>query len=401
MTANPAPAEAAGRAAAAGDAQAAPALSVRNLTVDYRRHGPGAGTLRAVDDLSFDLVPGKVLALVGESGSGKSTVIRALSGFVAPTAGEIVLDGIAELRGRGARRAAYRRALQLVFQDPFASLNPMHTVARHLARPIARYRDARGRAGVRRAVHELLTLVNLGPAADFAAKYPHELSGGQRQRVAIARALATRPRVLLADEPVSMLDVSIRLEILNLLEELTRTQNLAMLYVTHDLATARHFSQNIMVMYRGTVVEQGPSDQVILNPAHPYTQMLATAAPDPSADRAQLAEARRARLEARGARAAAAERRVPQATAGACVFIGRCPYAREICADAPPPLPVREMAADGPEAARTAAADGHNARCWKLTDFQAVPDVTPKAATESVPDAAPESAPELTRPERA
>jgi peptide/nickel transport system ATP-binding protein len=236
---------------------------------------------------------------------------------------------------------------------------------------------------VRQAVHELLNLVNLVPAGDFAAKYPHELSGGQRQRVAIARALATRPRVLLADEPVSMVDVSIRLEILNLLEELTRTQNLAMLYVTHDLATARHFSENIMVMYRGTVVEQGSSDQVILDPGHPYTQMLATAAPDPSADRAQLAEARRARIEARVARLAGAERGVPKTAAGACVFIGRCPYAREICADAPPPLPVRATAGDGAEAAQTASSRGghdsqgrhgsHIARCWKLTGFERTP----------------------------
>ena len=358
MTANPAsPVEAAPAAP-----ESAPALSVHHLTVDYRRHGAGGGTLRAVDDLSFDLVPGRTLALVGESGSGKSTVIRTLSGFVAPTAGEIELDGLDGLRRRAIRRE-YRRALQTVFQDPFASLNPMHTVARHLARPIARYDSARGRTAVREAVHELLRLVNLTPAADYAAKYPHELSGGQRQRVAIARALATRPRVLLADEPVSMLDVSIRLEILNLLEQLTQTQNLAMLYVTHDLATARHFSENIMVMYRGTVVEQGPSDEVILRPAHPYTQMLATAAPDPAADRAQLAEARRARIEARGARAA--ERRKLQAP-GACVFVARCPHARDVCGQAAPPLPVGD----------TGAASGHVARCWMLTD----PPFSPPAA---------------------
>jgi peptide/nickel transport system ATP-binding protein len=227
----------------------------------------------------------------------------------------------------------------------------------------------RGRAAIRDGVHELLSLVNLTPAADFAAKFPHELSGGQRQRVAIARALATRPRVLLADEPVSMLDVSIRLEILNLLEHLTRTQNLAMLYVTHDLATARHFSENIMVMYRGTVVEQGPSDAVILHPAHPYTQLLATAAPDPSADRQRLAEARRARVEARGARAA--ERRELQAP-GACVFVSRCPYAREICAEAPAPLPVRDpeggSGAGGGESGGAGTANDHVARCWKLTE---------------------------------
>ena len=327
--------------------QIAPALSVRGLTVDYRRRGAGERMLRAVDGLSFDLVPGRVLALVGESGSGKSTVVRTLAGFVAPTAGQIALDG---LRGRSGRqiRTEYRRSLQTVFQDPFASLNPMHTVERHLSRPLARHRGIHGREKLRAAVYELLGQVNLTPAADFAAKHPHELSGGQRQRVAIARALATDPRVLLADEPVSMLDVSIRLEILNLLDDLTRRRNLALLYVTHDLATARHFSENIMVMYRGRVVESGPSDEVILNPAHPYTQMLATAAPDPTVPREQLAVARRVRAEARANRVS-----VPVAGPGACNFIARCPYAKPVCAEAPEAFPVGE---------------GHAARCWKLTD---------------------------------
>jgi peptide/nickel transport system ATP-binding protein len=246
-------------------------------------------------------------------------------------------------------RTAYRRSLQTVFQDPFASLNPMHTVERHLSRPLARHQGVRGRERLRAAVRELLGLVNLTPAADFAAKHPHELSGGQRQRVAIARALATEPRVLLADEPVSMLDVSIRLEILNLLDELTRQQDLALLYVTHDLATARHFSDDIMVMYRGRVVESGPSDEVILNPAHPYTQMLATAAPDPTVPRTQLAAARRARIETRTNRGL----RVPVESPGACNFIARCPYAKAVCTRAPEAFPV---------------GGGHTARCWRLTD---------------------------------
>jgi len=325
-----------------------PALSVRGLTVDYRRRGAGARTLRAVDDLSFDLVPGRVLALVGESGSGKSTVVRTLAGFVAPSGGQIALDGLQGVPGRRIGQT-YRRALQTVFQDPFASLNPMHTVERHLARPLARQRGIRGRERLRAAVYELLGQVNLTPAADFAAKHPHELSGGQRQRVAIARALATDPRVLLADEPVSMLDVSIRLEILNLLDGLTRQRGLALLYVTHDLATARYFAENIMVMYRGRVVESGPSDEVILNPAHPYTQMLATAAPDPTVPRAQAAAARRARIEARANR----DLSVPIEAPGACNFIARCPYAKAVCTQAPDAFP---------------AGEAHTARCWRLTD---------------------------------
>ena len=332
-----------------------PALTVRGLTVDYRRRGVGGvggRTLRAVDDLSFDLIPGRVLALVGESGSGKSTVVRTLAGFVAPSGGEIALDSLRGVHGGRRTAQTYRRALQTVFQDPFASLNPMHTVERHLARPLARQRGIRGRERLRAAVHELLGLVNLTPAADFAAKHPHELSGGQRQRVAIARALATEPRVLLADEPVSMLDVSIRLEILNLLDGLTRQRNLALLYVTHDLATARHFSENIMVMYRGRVVESGPADEVILNPAHPYTQMLATAAPDPTVPREQLAAARRARVEARANR----DMSVPVESPGACNFIARCPYAKAVCVTAPDAFP---------------AGEGHTARCWRLTEHYA------------------------------
>ncbi len=324
-----------------------PALTVSGLTVDYRRRG--AAPLRAVDNLGFQLEPGKTLALVGESGSGKSTVVRTLAGFTAPSAGSVNLAGVTGLPGRKAR-TAYRAALQLVFQDPFASLNPMHTVEHHLRRPIARYRNPSGREATRAAVHDLLRLVNLDPAADFAAKYPHELSGGQRQRVAIARALATDPRVLLADEPVSMLDVSIRLEILNLLDFLARDRGLALLYVTHDLATARHFSQEIIVMYRGQVVESGPSDEVILNPAHPYTRMLADAAPNPATTREQAAAARRERLAQRGAHAA--EQREVGAGAG-CIFASRCPHAKPVCETAPGDFP---------------AGSGHAARCWMLTD---------------------------------
>ena len=240
-------------------------LEVRGLTVDYRRHG-----VRAVDGVDLTLRAGETVALVGESGSGKSTVVRALARFVRPTAGTIRLHGSASHRDR-----FYRRSVQLVFQDPFASLNPMHTVGHHLRRPLLVHGTE---TPIDDAVAALLTSVNLVPPLDMATKRPHELSGGQRQRVAIARALATNPEILLADEPVSMLDVSIRLEILNLLDRLRTQRNLAMLYVTHDLATARHFASEILVMYRGKIVERGTSDQVILAPQHPYTQLLVRSA---------------------------------------------------------------------------------------------------------------------------
>jgi peptide/nickel transport system ATP-binding protein len=318
-------------------------LEVAHLTVQFgQRGGP---RLTAVDDLSFHLRAGETLALVGESGSGKSTVIRAVAQLLKPSSGEILLDGRpAGRHGRALR--SYRHQVQLVFQDPFASLNPMHTVWHHLARPLLlRSGQLRGEA-LQQAVYDLLRSVNLTPPEEAAGKHPHELSGGQRQRVAIARALATEPAVLLADEPVSMLDVSIRLEILNLLDRLKRDQNLAMLYVTHDLATARHFSSEIMVMYRGTVVERGPSDDVILNPAHPYTQILAAAAPEPTASRQELAAGRQQRRTARAARTA--EIRESALDQG-CRFRSRCPRAMAVCATSPPAVET------GP---------GHQALCW-------------------------------------
>jgi peptide/nickel transport system ATP-binding protein len=279
-------------------------LQVRDLTVDFRLRG---GTrLRAVDHCSFELKKGETLALVGESGSGKSTVVRAVGQLVRPASGTVLLDGApAGRHGRALR--AYRKRVQLVFQDPFASLNPMHTVRYHLARPIKMLHHGHTGARLDDEIYSLLRSVNLTPPEEIARKHPHELSGGQRQRVAIARALASDPDVLLADEPVSMLDVSIRLEILNLLDRLKRERDLALLYVTHDLATARYFSSEIMVMYRGEIVESGPADDIILRPSHPYTQLLAAAAPHPGASREQLAAERRARQAGRAAAVLAKE----------------------------------------------------------------------------------------------
>ncbi|NUP47671.1 MAG: ABC transporter ATP-binding protein [Catenulispora sp.] len=253
-------------------------LEVHDLTKDYRlRGGLRRPVLRAVDQVSFTLTQGRTLALVGESGSGKSTIARILARLEKPTAGRIVLrapDGT-QVPGR-----FYRDHVQMVFQDPFASLNPFHTIGHHIARPLRLH--GHDRAQTARQVDQLLERVSLAEPA-LARRRPHELSGGQRQRVAIARALAPGARVVVADEPVSMLDVSIRLDVLQLLARLQREENLAMLYITHDLATARHFSDEILVLYRGRVVERGPADEVILTPRHPYTKLLAAASPDPLA----------------------------------------------------------------------------------------------------------------------
>lgn len=256
-------------------------LEVRNLTKKFTvRNGFSRSKLIAVNNVSFTLTPGKTVAVVGESGSGKSTIARMIAKLETPTSGQVLLDGEASAN-RGRRLAAYRHEVQMVFQDPFASLNPFHSIRHHLERPLKIHKQARGRAAIDAKVEELLERVNLTPASSMADRQPHELSGGQRQRVAIARALAPGARFIIADEPVSMLDVSIRLGVLNLLARLQREDQLGVLYITHDLATARHFSDEILVMYRGNVVERGPSDQVILDPQHEYTKKLLGAAPDP------------------------------------------------------------------------------------------------------------------------
>lgn len=263
-------------------------LEVKGLVKNYRlRDGWRGRQLTAVKEVSFSLEPGRTVALVGQSGSGKSTVAKLLLQLERPSAGQILLDGEPiERRGRGL--AQYRRTVQMVFQDPFASLNPHHTIAHHLARPLRLHGHGKTAAELEQGVHRLLERVRLTPADVVAQRRPHELSGGQRQRVAIARALAPGPGILIADEPVSMLDVSIRLGVLNLLAELQREENLGVLYITHDLATARHFSDEILVMYRGEIVERGPADQVILDPQHDYTKLLLAAAPNPELRLAKL-----------------------------------------------------------------------------------------------------------------
>lgn len=258
-------------------------LTVEHVVKNFDlRNGLKHTTIHAVKDANFTLESGKTISLVGESGSGKSTIARMITCLETPTSGKIMLDG-KPVPHRGKALYQYRHNVQMVFQDPFASLNPYHSIYHHLVRPMQINHLASSEEEYEKMVLDLLRRVELTPAEDFMYRRPHELSGGQRQRVAIARALAPKPKILIADEPVSMLDVSLRLGVLNLLARIQREENLAMLYITHDLATARHFSDEIMVMYHGDIVEHGPSDEVILNPQNDYTKKLLGAAPDPDA----------------------------------------------------------------------------------------------------------------------
>ncbi|MDQ7807762.1 ABC transporter ATP-binding protein [Amycolatopsis sp. A133] len=261
-------------------------LEAAGLTKHFplRRKGRAALTgprrsIQAVDDVSLTLRRGRVTALVGESGSGKSTVARLLAGLYPRTGGDIRLHGETVDVKHGRAFRAYARRVQMIFQDPFASLNPVHTVRYHLTRAL----KIHGRVGedLEKSLHELLARVQLTPPGRYIDKFPHELSGGQRQRVAIARALGADPEALLADEPVSMLDVSIRLGVLNLLRDLKERLHLAILYITHDIASARYFADETMVMYAGRMVEGGDSETITQRPAHPYTRLLIESAPDP------------------------------------------------------------------------------------------------------------------------
>ncbi len=281
--------------------------------------------VHAVEDVSFELVPGRITALVGESGSGKSTVARLLAHLYAPSEGSIVFDGgdVARVRRRH-DVLRYRSQVQMIFQDPFGSLNPVKTIRHHIARPLRIHKIVPSHQ-VDERVHELLSTVGLVPPEQIAAKYPYELSGGQRQRVAIARALAVEPTVVLADEPTSMLDVSIRIGILNLMLTLKEEHELAFLYVTHDLASARYLADDILVMYAGQIVEQGPVDRVLAEPLHPYTQLLIASVPDPTRGFERIEERR-------GRSSAAVD------PAEGCRFVSRCPLAIDVCSRITPPL---------------------------------------------------------------
>ncbi|WP_166843954.1 ABC transporter ATP-binding protein [Isoptericola sp. BMS4] len=259
-----------------------PLVVVEDLVKTYeRRRGLRKERVEAVRGVSFTLVPGQVRALVGQSGSGKSTIAKILTRTERATSGTLRVDGVDPGSLRRAALREYRSRVQMVFQDPFAALNPTKTVGDSLGRPLRNYLGLTGDALWQRVL-ELLESVGLSPAATYVDKLPHQLSGGQRQRVVVARAMAPRPRLLVADEPISMLDVSIRAEILELLADTVREQDVTMLYITHDLLSARLLADDIMVMRSGEIVEQGPTAQVVREARHPYTRSLLDAIPRPA-----------------------------------------------------------------------------------------------------------------------
>ncbi|MGW2144440.1 ABC transporter ATP-binding protein [Nonomuraea bangladeshensis] len=312
-----------------------PILAAEDVTKHFQsRDGLGRHvTVRAVENVTLRLHRGRIAALVGESGSGKTTLARLLAQFYPVTSGRILLHG-EPVTGPDKRFAG---EVQLVFQDPFASLNALRRVEHNLRRALKLHAHPAGDEHVR----ELLGKVNLTPEAEFARKLPHELSGGQRQRVAIARALAVRPSVLLGDEPISMLDVSIRLDVLNLLARLRDEEGLALLYITHDIASARYLSDDIFVMYAGQMIEGGPAESVIQEPKHPYTRLLIDSSPDPE------------RAAGRSAFTAAEKLGEPPSLVDpppGCRFHPRCPFARDECRTEFPP--------------RTEFPDGGWTTCW-------------------------------------
>jgi oligopeptide transport system ATP-binding protein len=324
-----------------------PVLELRDVRTHFTvRKGflfaRAAGTVKAVDGVTLSLARGEVLGLVGESGCGKSTLARTIMQLVPTTAGAVVLEGRNLTRGSEQEIREVRRDLQMVFQDPYASLNPRMTVYATLAEPLLVHRRCSPRE-VRGRVAELMRTVGLAPA--YMQKYPHEFSGGQRQRIAIARALALEPKVVIADEPVSALDVSIQAQILNLLAELRRRMNLSLLFIAHDLSVVKHISDRIAVMYLGKIVELGPAAAVIDQPRHPYTRALVSAIPIPDPDR----ERARQRL------AVAGDPPSPINPPAGCPFHPRCPHAQEKCtAQVPPLLP---------------AGPGHEAACVRLDEI--------------------------------
>jgi oligopeptide/dipeptide ABC transporter ATP-binding protein len=293
-----------------------PIIELRDLTKTF---GKGKETVTAVDSISLSIEPGETVCLVGESGCGKSTTGRMVAGLLPASTGEILFEGqdIGKLDATGYRR--YRQAVQIIHQDPYASLNPTHTVREILTAPLLHHNKVRDRAGAEARALELLEIVDLTPARDLINKYPHQLSGGQRQRVSVARALTLEPKFIVADEAVSMVDVSIRVSLLSMLTRLKKEFDVTFLFITHDLALAKYFAWGgrITVMYLGRIVEDGPTPRLITDPRHPYTQALLGAVPEADPELAQ----RKRHIELRGAEIPSLLNLPP-----GCTFHPRCPF---------------------------------------------------------------------------
>jgi len=312
---------------------AAPILALTDVRKEYaprrRLFARTAESVRAVDGVSLSVDRGETLGLVGESGCGKSTLARIIVRLVPPSGGSIHLDGEDVTRLSRARALAYRRRVQMIFQDPYSSLNPRMRIDALLREPFVIHGLAHG-SGIDADVERLLGQVGL--PADALSRYPHEFSGGQRQRLAIARALAVSPEVMVADEPVSALDVSIRAQVLNLLADLQQARSLAYLFISHDLAVVAYLSHRIAVMYLGAIVEIGPAREILRHPQHPYTEMLLAAVPVPHP-----------RLRSRAVRQAAGEATARHHAWPGCRFVARCPIAEPRCRTEAPAL---HMSAD-------------------------------------------------------
>jgi peptide/nickel transport system ATP-binding protein len=302
-----------------------PIFSVENVVMDFH---VGNGlfkkkkVIRALNDITFDLYEGESLAIVGESGCGKSTLCRLAMRFYTPTKGKMMYadQNIHALRGQNLK--AYKQKSQMIFQDPFSSLNPLHNIYYHLKRPLKLYHDYTNEE-IREKSNEYLEMVGLVPAEQQGMKHPHQLSGGQKQRAFLARILAVGADVIFADEPTSMLDVSIRLGVLNLMNKMKKEMNKSFIYITHDIATARYFSDRIIVLYAGHMVEWGNVDEVVCNPKHPYTKLLIAAAPDPE---------REEQLELPVVKSEESEVVSWSPDSQGCPFRSRCPVAEERCA---------------------------------------------------------------------